>query len=315
MNNLNSFFNIRYGQKEYHNKENLEEGDILLISSQGTNNGGYGFFNIPYHFNPPIVTVPSTGSICESFVQTQKCCVDDNCLVLIPKQKTSLEYLYYISAKIRETKWRYVYGRQVTPRRLGTLQVIPPDEFKSKIKFDILIKKIIPKDVKKDKITIKEVNAFPIKQLCNIERKYAPYLNQIDLSKKVIPYVTTTEWDNGISVYCNEEPNFMRGSVTISLDGSCGITFYQFDDFLSGEKTAVLTLKKIKNSYLLMYIANLIRIKSWRYHYGRKLSMGRLEKFELPLPVNSKGEIDLDTVKKIVKNTYGSEIFEKYAIK
>ncbi|HHX70080.1 MAG TPA: hypothetical protein GX708_18780, partial [Gallicola sp.] len=31
----------------------------------------------------------------------------------------SIEELYFIAAIIREEKWRYKYGRQVTPYRLG----------------------------------------------------------------------------------------------------------------------------------------------------------------------------------------------------
>lgn len=148
--------------------------------------------------------------------------------------------------------------------------------------------------------------------ICNIDRKYAPYLNELESDTHIVPYITTTESNNGISLRCDSEPNFKRDSVTVSLDGLCGTTFYQFEDYISGEKTAVLTLKNDKNPYLLFYISALIRLMSWRFHYGRKLSMGRLKKFRLPLPVDAKGNIDKAAIEKVVKHSYGWEIIDAF---
>lgn len=310
---LDSLFDIEYGQHEYNSKGKLEKGKTCLISSQSFDNGCYGFFDIVPKYRRPIITVPRTGSIGHAFVQVKPCCVDDNCLVLIPKGKNSLEYLYYVATKIRGDKWRYTYGRQITPNRLGRLEVTPPHKFTSELNFEILRKKVSPKGVKKCNISIKKMRNIPITKLCHLDRKYAPYLNKLDRAKEMTPYVTTTSVNNGIALYCGEEPNFEKDAITISLDGRCGTTFYQFDSFMAGEKTAVLRLKEGKDPHLLMYIATLIRIKSWRYHYGRKLSMGRLLKCEIPFPITKEGDIDLETIRKLVKNTYGSELFEKYS--
>ncbi len=148
--------------------------------------------------------------------------------------------------------------------------------------------------------------------LCNIERKYAPYLNELDSDIQETPYVTTTESNNGVSLRCDTKPNFKRNTLTVSLDGKCGTTFYQFEDYIAGEKTAVITLKKSHDPYVLFYIAALIRLKSWRYHYGRKLSMGRLAYFKLPMPINEKGETDFTAIEQIVKNSYGWEMIDAY---
>ena len=150
------------------------------------------------------------------------------------------------------------------------------------------------------------------KGVCEVERKYAPYLNEIESDTKRVPYVTTTEMDNGVSLRCDTEPNFKKDSVSVSLDGTCGTTFYQFEDYIAGEKTAVLTLKGAHDPYMLLYIAALIRIKAWRYHYGRKLSMGRLNEFILPLPIDKKGNIDAKAIESIMRNSYGWEIIDAF---
>jgi type I restriction enzyme M protein len=158
------------------------------------------------------------------------------------------------------------------------------------------------------------ITTFNLTRLCAIERKYAPYLNEVLSDQKTVPYVTTTEMNNGISLKCDSDPNFKRDTLTVSLDGTCGTTFYQFEDYIAGEKTAALTLLDGLNvpadarAHFLFYIAWLIRHKSWRFHFGRKLSEERLRKFELPLPAEMTGNIDFAFIKGLVENCYGWSI-------
>lgn len=159
---------------------------------------------------------------------------------------------------------------------------------------------------------------FKITRICDIDRKYAPYKNELLSDQKITPYVTTTESNNGISFKCDTEPNFTKDTVTVALDGTCGTTFYQFEDYIAGEKTAVLSLKESfgvpndKKAQFLFYLAYIIRVKSWRYHYGRKLSMGRLKEFEIPIPVKNDGSVDYDHIKSLVENCYGWDVIKEY---
>lgn len=117
---LDELFEINYGQKEYENKEELESGNTILISSKGEDKGCYGLFNIPVYYKAPIITVPRTGSIGHAFVQELDCCANSDCLVLQPKKNSSmnLNQLYQIAYQIREIKWKFNYGRKITPERL-----------------------------------------------------------------------------------------------------------------------------------------------------------------------------------------------------
>jgi hypothetical protein len=69
------------------------------------------------------LTCPSSGSICQAFVQEFPCSAYDNTLVLIPKKGTEMELLYYVCALLRMEAWRSRYGRQITLFRLGDLKV------------------------------------------------------------------------------------------------------------------------------------------------------------------------------------------------
>lgn len=133
---LNSIFLLEYGSKGINSKSDLGSGDTPIISSQGVDNGCYGFFDVKEKYKMHVISVPRTGSIGEAFVQLHPCNIDDNCLVVIPKIKVSLEYLFYVATKIRNEKWRYLYGRQITPARLGKMQVERPNSFVCDVSYD-----------------------------------------------------------------------------------------------------------------------------------------------------------------------------------
>jgi hypothetical protein len=112
-------FHIAYGMKDLHSKRDLGPGASLIISSQGTNNGWYGFFDFKKLIAPPFITVPSTGSIGQAHVQEWPCGVTDDCLILVPKTGVPHEALYIAAAVLRSERWRFNYGMKATPQRIS----------------------------------------------------------------------------------------------------------------------------------------------------------------------------------------------------
>jgi type I restriction enzyme M protein len=116
---IGDYFSISYGQKALHSKERLTAGPALVISSSGTDNGCYGFFDYDNVILPPFATVPSTGSIGMAHVQEWPCGVTDDCLLLFPKQGVTSEMLYVACAVVRSESWRFNYGMKITPSRIA----------------------------------------------------------------------------------------------------------------------------------------------------------------------------------------------------
>ena len=145
--------------------------------------------------------------------------------------------------------------------------------------------------------------------LCDIQKKTA--LPQNALEENGTPYVTTTSKNNGISNFVNEEPNTKAKCLTVALNGSVGETFFQFDDFITSGDNAVLTLKEKYNPYLLFYIGAMIKNHQWRYNYYRKLNLSKLKKMTIPTPYKN-GNIDIDYIEKIAKNSYGFKELKKF---
>lgn len=121
---IGTLFDVYYGQNELETKRGLVPGNVPVISSAGTQNGCFGFFDLSERtqtIQPPFVTVPRTGSIGESFVQLLPCGVTSDCLVLVPKADTPIEDLFIAAAMVRRERWRFNYGRKMTPTRISQI--------------------------------------------------------------------------------------------------------------------------------------------------------------------------------------------------
>lgn len=118
---IGEFFDIFYGQKELHSRDGIPPGETLVISPTEQYNGTYGWLTFKNLIRPSFVTVAQTGSIGEAFVQTEPCGVNDDCLILLPKngKVVSEAMLFVAAAVIRTEKWRFSYGRKLTPSRIS----------------------------------------------------------------------------------------------------------------------------------------------------------------------------------------------------
>ncbi|ACZ40552.1 N-6 DNA methylase [Sphaerobacter thermophilus DSM 20745] len=122
---IGGMFDIYYGMKELHSREGIPPGDSLIISPTEEYNGCYGWLTFRPLIEPPFITVAQTGSIGEAFVQTEPCAVNDDCLVLLPKPDVDvpLAGLVVAAAAIRLERWRFNYGRKLTPARIASFRV------------------------------------------------------------------------------------------------------------------------------------------------------------------------------------------------
>lgn len=307
---IDKIFNIVYGQKEYHNKEWLQgnDGKTILVSSKGEDNGLYGFFDIEAKFKAPFITVQGYGTIGHAFVQEHDCAVDDHMLVLIPKEKMELEDLYQIAYQIRQTKWKYRYGRGITPDRIKKEKI---KIIKSNISYKNFSSKVLPKQVKKIIISKTKNKLVKLSDLCNIDKKTSLPQNNISLEGN-IPYISSSSRDNGLVLFTDEEPNFKSGSLTVAKDGNDGYSFYQPYDFITSLHNYVLTPKNNYPKNLLIYVGAIIKIKAYCYNHYYPINKKHIEKMEIPMPIKNNGDYDFEYISDMIKNSYGFDIIKNY---
>jgi hypothetical protein len=117
---IGELFDIYYGQKELHSRFGIPPGESLVVSPTEQYNGCYGWLWFEPLIKPPFVTVAQTGTIGEAFVQLEPCGVNDDCLILLPKKTKVIPVpvLLIAAAAIRLERWRFSYGRKLTPSRI-----------------------------------------------------------------------------------------------------------------------------------------------------------------------------------------------------
>ena len=120
---IGGLFDIYYGLAEIETRTGISAGRTLIVSPTEKYNGCYGWLEFDVVLRPPFITVARTGSIGEAFVHTEPCAPNSDCLVLLPRKKLNVSDLFLVASSIRLEKWRYNYGRKITPTRLSQVKL------------------------------------------------------------------------------------------------------------------------------------------------------------------------------------------------
>jgi hypothetical protein len=239
-------------------------------------------------------------------------------LILTPREDMTDEELYSYASQLNIQSWKFNFSRMAISRRVYDL---PLQEYSSCIDIKKRIKSLSPKKVRKQNIARKselvnmplvydkknQINGLCIAQKAPSKKVFSK--NALEVGKT--PYITTSSYNNGVSGKYDIEPFFKSKCLTLALNGSVGEVFFQFDDFITGGDNAILNLKDGYNPYFLFYIATMIRNHQWRYNYYRKLTMVKLKKIIIPVPMVD-GEVDFNYLESIVKNSYGYKELKKF---
>lgn len=309
---LSDLFHIRYGQKEVSNVNKLESGKTLLISSRDTHNGCYGFYDINPKFKQPVIIVPRTGSVGCASVQLIQCSCTDYTISLEPKEKFPREYLFYVASVIRNKKWRFNYARNMTPKRLGKIELFSDREFKSELSYLEISQELYPKrNIYDDAVTKNtKLKYYPITQLFDLERGQFHSIQKLEKGNHIT--ISRVSTDNGvIGFYAKPSKAKIYHKYLITVSSVSGDAFIQYTDFIATDNVVICKPKKPYNITTLVYIQAFLNKVKWRYSYGRQCYKRIFQKTIVFLPITNKNEIDEEYIAKIVKNQPYWKEFEK----
>lgn len=127
----------------------------------------------------------------------------------------------------------------------------------------------------------------------------------IDGEKKIVPYVTRTDMNNGIARFVSSE-NLSYGSdcagcITVGLDTQTA--FWQPHVFVTGQNIQVITGNKL-SFYLAQFLIPLFKSQMRaKFNWGGNgATLRRMRRLELMLPVTDSGEPDYEYMEQYVKN-------------
>lgn len=267
----------------YVDKEKVDEKyvfppETLFISTDGEGSHSYSYVS-PFEFIP-----------------------NSNVAILIPKRKMELKEKLFYAMILSKNRFRFSYGRKPKGCRLSSIQ-IPERCFSWVNKIEIQdYEKGINESFSTQQIKISNTNNwkwFRYDQLFEIKKGKRIVNNE--MSKGTTPCIRPIESDNGVYDYIDIQPNHEANTITVNYNGSVAEAFYQDKPYFALDDVNILYPKFKLNSFVAMFLTTLIRKEKYRFNYGRKWHLGRMNESLIKLPTNKNGQPDFDFMERYIK--------------
>jgi hypothetical protein len=107
------------------------------------------------------------------------------------------------------------------------------------------------------------------------------------------PFIGAIDSNNGLVCKISHQPLHAANTITVNYNGN-GVAeaFYQSAPFRCSDDVNVLYPKFDLTAPIGLFIAAIIRREKYRFSYGRKWHLKRMEQASISLPANSDGAPD-----------------------
>lgn len=303
---ISDIFDVKYGDGLELNRLRRDGAGFNFVSRTAKNNGvSAKVTKIPGLTPTPAntITVALGGSVLETFLQPEPFYSGYHIFCLTPKiSLNDGEKLFYCSC-IRANQYRYNYGRQAN-RTLPEILIpskkdIPNWVYKTNVhRYDganeSFFKKL-PSD-----INTSNWGWFKLQDLFEIKK--GKRLTKANMTKGDIPFIGSIDSNNGFREYIGQEPIHTGNTITINYNGSVAEAFYQPIPFWASDDVNVLYPKFKMNQFIALFIVSLIKMEKYRFNYGRKWHMERMNNSKIKLPLSKLRLPDYDFIENYIKS-------------
>lgn len=315
---LDKLFHIEYGNGlELVNLPKSKNG-INFVARTQKNNGVVSKVVIPvweHTFPKGCITVAVSGSVMESFVQTEDFVTGYHIMVLTPLLEISDELKLFYCHCLRMNKFKYSYGRQANIT-LPSLQVPCLEEAEKFVKgLSIqntkkqMILRLNIKELKKSAILKgNKVEFVPLSSLFDLKNGIASTgLERISYKKNEnwIPYIRPSyRQSTSIDAYVNrnmfmDDEVYPKNTLYVSTNGQGSHTFsyVSVGDFVPNSDVTVLLPKREMTLKEKLFYAMCITHNRFKFSYGRKPKGQKLAEILLPSAITEEfDDINIDNI-------------------
>ncbi|HZV99684.1 MAG TPA: restriction endonuclease subunit S [Methylophilaceae bacterium] len=319
MKKLNELFDVTYGNKLDLNKMTpiaIKDGGVNFVGRSSQNHGISGTVALldgikPYEAG--LITVSLGGTkLLSSFIQEGPFYTAQNVAVLKPKEPMTFAEKLYICLSIRHNRFRYsAFGREAN-RTLRYLLVPERNEFPAWVYEKHAVStnnkpQISALDIPTPELNVPCWRNFRLQNLFDLRK--GKRLTKADMTKGNIPFIGSTDSNNGVTARIGQDPIHTRGTITVSYNGSVAEAFYQPEDFWATDDVNVLYPKFKITPEIALFICTIIRQEKYRFNYGRKWHLERMRYHEIKLPAQPDGTPDFKFMELYIKSLpYSSQL-------
>jgi hypothetical protein len=117
------------------------------------------------------------------------------------------------------------------------------------------------------------------------------------------PFISAIDSNNGLRQRVSAAPMHPANVITVNYDGNgVGEAFYQLEPFFALDDVNVLYPKFELNPAIALFLCAIIRREKFRYNYGRKWHLERMNETAVRLPATSAKEPDWNFMEKYIKS-------------
>lgn len=304
MKKLGDIFDVWYGvNMEMTNCEKQENG-MPFVSRSSNNNGIVGYVRESEILPNPgyTISVACSGSVLSTFYHPYKYYSGRDVYILKPKIPLSESEMIFYCAAIEKNKYRYNYGRQAN-KTLKEILIPSIEEIPKEIKSLILNNCFNKNSLIKQKTSL-DASKWKFFKLDDIFEIYTSKDdNSIESQYGTTPYISSTQYTNGISGYIDATPSHNCNTITVARNGSVGSSFFHFYKYCaSPDDVRILKPKFEINQYIGIFLITLLEKERYRYAYGRKFGTKRMKETRLKLPATLSGDPDWHLMENYIKS-------------
>jgi hypothetical protein len=307
---LSEIFRFNYGTKLDLNKMSITDSTdaeaVCFISRTSKNLGLVAYVKRMEDvtpIKPGLITVALGGEyLLSAYIQNKPFYSAQNVGVLTPRKYMGfVEKLFYCLC-IGKNRFKYsAFGREAN-KTLRDIEV--PSEPPKWVRNIILKKYIdisIPFHKRKMKLEVNNWKWFRYSDLFKIGRGQGPRLRDIR-NEGTCPFVTSIDKNNGWKGWTIHMPMHEANVITVNRNGSVAEAFYQPREFCSTEDVHIFNPKFKLNQYIALFLITLIRMEKYRYSFGRKWGIKRMNETLIKLPVDRNNHPDLKFMDNYIKS-------------
>jgi hypothetical protein len=294
---IEDLFDVEYGNQLDLNKLLISKSksSINFVSRTSKNNGVEEKVNSIKNLEPysaGLITVTLGGTfLLSAFVQTKPFYTGQNIKVLNPKVQMSLEEKLYYCYLIGLNRFRYTsHGREAN-KTFNYIKMPDHSFVKEHVKKIHVPNKPTYSSSSKEKILLRDTKweYFGLNDLFNISASKDKVLLEYKTGKT--PYVSSTEFNNGITEYVDSRPTNQSGTLTINRGGSVGEVFFQEFNYIATPVDVRILSKKDGSKFtraIGLFLSVVISNEKFRFNFSRKMGSDRLKKLKIKLPSKNK---------------------------
>lgn len=303
---LQELFEVSHGNKFDLNKMNQLVHNVNFIGRSSKNNGVTAIvdrYNDVEPYKEGLITVALGGSILASFLQPKPFYTGQNIAILKPLLHLSeLQMLFYCKA-ISSNNYRFSTCGREANRTLKYLLIPSPSNIPDwvySVESHNLDKFISPIDNTSIDLTHPmEWKDFCISDLFLLKK--GKRLTKENMTQGHTPFIGAIDSNNGLSALIGQAALHPKGAITVSYNGSVAEAFYQPKNFWATDDINVLYPKFNMLPEHALFICTIIKKEKYRFNYGRKWHLERMNGSTIRLPSNTNGEPDWDFMNSYIK--------------